>query len=70
MVRTLLARTALGEPIITGIDPALLGAELGATGWTLLEHLDATEIYRRHFATRTDGYSVFPVAHLACAGVV
>jgi methyltransferase (TIGR00027 family) len=71
IVRTLLARTrALGEPIITGIDPALLGAELEATGWTLLEHLDAAEIHRRHFAMRADGYRVFPVAHLACAGVV
>ena len=70
-VRAMLARTrAVGEPIITGIDPALLGAELAATGWTLIEQLDATEINRRYFATRTDGYRAQPLGHLACAGVL
>ena len=70
-VRATLARTrAAGEPIIAGIDPGPLGAELAATGWTLVEHLDGTEIQRRYFATRTDGYRAFPLMHLACAGVV
>jgi methyltransferase (TIGR00027 family) len=63
------ART-VGEPVITGIDPGPLGAELAATGWTLVEHLDDAEIQRRYFATRTDGYRAFPLMHLACAGVV
>ena len=61
---------AVGEPVITGIDPGPLAAELAATGWTLVEHLDDVEIQRRYFATRTDGYRAFPLMHLACAGVV
>jgi methyltransferase (TIGR00027 family) len=70
-VKKILARTrAMGEPIITGFDPATLGVELGATGWTLIEILDAAEIDRRYFATRTDGYRARPHAYLACAGVV
>ena len=50
--------------------PGPIGAELAATGWTLVEHLDDAEIQRRYFATRTDGYRAFPLMHLACAGVV
>ena len=70
-VRKTLERTrAMGEPIITGLDPATLGAELDRTGWTLIEQLDAAEIDRRYFATRTDGYRARPMGHLACAGVV
>jgi methyltransferase (TIGR00027 family) len=61
---------AIGEPIITGLDPATLGAELESTGWTLLEQLDPGEIHRRYFAVRTDGYRARPMGHLACAGVV
>jgi len=61
---------AVGEPIITGLDPAALGADLEATGWTLLEQLDATEVDRRYFATRGDGYRARPMGHLACAAVV
>jgi O-methyltransferase involved in polyketide biosynthesis len=61
---------AVGEPVITSIDPGPLGAELAATGWTLVEHLDDADIQRRYFATRTDGYRAFPLVHLACAGVV
>jgi methyltransferase (TIGR00027 family) len=70
-VRKMLERVRkMGEPMITGIDPSTLGAELEATGWTLVEHLDAAEIDRRYFAMRTDGYRAAPVGHLACAGVV
>ena len=60
----------MGEPIITGLDPTALGAELKATGWTLIEQLDAAEMNRRYFAMRTDGYRAVPLARLACAGVV
>ena len=70
-VRRVLERTrAVGEPILSGLDPATLGAALEATGWALIEHLDAAEIDRRYFATRTDGYRARPMGHLACAGVV
>ncbi|HVO27335.1 MAG TPA: class I SAM-dependent methyltransferase [Candidatus Margulisiibacteriota bacterium] len=67
--RTLERARAVGEPMITGLDPTTLGAELHATGWTLIEQLDMAEIDRRYFATRTDGYRARPAAHLACAGV-
>jgi O-methyltransferase involved in polyketide biosynthesis len=43
---------AIGEPIITGLDPATLGAALSETGWTLIEQLDPAEIHRRYFAAR------------------
>ena len=60
---------AIGEEIITGIDPRTLAAELEATGWKLIEQLDGAEIHRRWFAARDDGYAP-PRGHLACAGVV
>jgi methyltransferase (TIGR00027 family) len=70
-VRKTLERTrAVGEPIITGFEPSTLAAELEATGWTLIEQLDAAEMNRRYFATRADGYRARPLAHLAAAGVV
>lgn len=60
---------AVGEAIITGIDPMTLGAELEASGWTLIENLDSAEIHRRWFARRTDGYMVGTAGRLACAAV-
>jgi O-methyltransferase involved in polyketide biosynthesis len=70
-VRLLLERTrAVGEPIITGLDPTSLGAELETTGWQLIEHLDPSEIHQRYFAMRADEYRASPMAHLACAGVL
>src|SRR5262245_45694784 len=68
--KTLERARSVGEPVITGLDPATLGAELEVTGWTLAEHLDPTEMNRRYFAMRTDGYRALPLAHLACAEVV
>ncbi len=68
-VRRVLERArAIGEPLLTGFDPATLDAELGAADWSLVEHLDPAEIDRRYFATRTDGWRARPSAHLACAG--
>ena len=70
-VRKILERVrAVGEPIITGLDPTALGAELEATGWTLIEQLDAADIDQRYFAMRTDGYRARRFGHLASAGVV
>jgi methyltransferase (TIGR00027 family) len=60
---------AIGEPIMTGLDPTTLGADLAAGGWALLEMLDAAEIDRRYFATRTDGYRARPAGWLAAAGI-
>ncbi len=68
--RKLLERIrALGEPAITGLAPAALGGELKATGWTLIEQLDATEINQRYFAMRTDDLNARR-CFLACAGAV
>ena len=69
-VRRVLERVrAVGEPVLSGLDPATLGAALGATGWMLIEQLGPAEIDRRYFATRTDGYRARPMGHLAAAGV-
>ena len=57
---------AIGEAMITGLDPGALGADLAASGWTLVEQLDRDEIHRRYFAARTDGY-VLRTGRLACA---
>ena len=70
LTRTAIERArAIGEPIITGLDPATLGADLAAGGWTLLETLDAVEIDGRYFATRTDGYRARRGGWLAAAGI-
>ncbi len=68
--KTLERARAVGEPIITGLDPTTLEADLQATGWTLIEQLDPPEIQRRYLDTRTDGYRARPMGHLGCAGVV
>jgi methyltransferase (TIGR00027 family) len=59
---------AAGEAIITGLDPSTLAVELQANGWNLIEHLDASELYRRYFATRSDGY-VLGRGQLASAAI-
>jgi methyltransferase (TIGR00027 family) len=65
-VRLMLERTrAVGEPIITGLDPKSLRGELGEAGWKLIEHLDSVEIQRRYFAARTDGYRASPLAWIS-----
>lgn len=70
-VRKTLERVrAMGEPVITGLDPTALAAELNATGWTLIEQLGAEEMNQRYFAMRTDGYRARPLGHMACAGIV
>jgi len=67
-VQRLRERTrAVGEAIITGLDPATLAADLQGSGWTLVEQLDGAEIHRRWFAARDDGYVARPRGHLACA---
>jgi methyltransferase (TIGR00027 family) len=70
MRKTLERARGIGEPIITALNPSTLGTELNAAGWTLVEELDATEIDRRYFVTRTDGYRARPIGHLACAAIV
>jgi len=70
-IRRMLERArAVGEPMITGIDPASLSAMLAAAGWTLVEQLDTAELDRRYFAGRADGYRAGHLGRLACARVI
>lgn len=47
----------IGEPVITGFDPATLSGELARLGFGLRENLSPDEIRRRYFEGRSDGYS-------------
>jgi len=58
-----------GEPLITGFDPLTLAAELAPLGLRLHEHLGPSEIKKRYFQGRTDGYSVVEHIHFAWAVV-
>ena len=69
MLQRMRERTrAVGEPMITGLDPATLAGELSATGWTLVDLLGPAEIARRILAG-SDGYRPGPLGHVACAAV-
>ena len=69
-IRKMLERArAVGEPMVTGIDPASLSPMLEAAGWTVVEQLDAAEVDRRYFAGRSDGYRAGRLGRLACARV-
>jgi len=59
----------VGEPMIFGYDPSVLGAELAALGFRLLEDLgpEAQEVL--YFKGRADGLRPYGSAHLACAAV-
>ena len=59
----------LGEPMITGLDPATLAADLAAVGLRLLEDLSPEDIQSRFFAGRLDGYHACEHAHFAWAAV-
>jgi methyltransferase (TIGR00027 family) len=59
----------LGEPFISGFDPAALPEELSATGLGLIEDLGAAEVNHRYFDGRADGLRARPHAHVACAAV-
>lgn len=60
---------ALGEPLKTGFDPAALGDDLGRTGLALLEDLAPSEVQRRYFEGRKDGYHASEHIHFALAAV-
>lgn len=57
----------VGEPLTGGFNPATLAADLVSAGLRLVEDLDPSEIQRRWFNGRADGYYAFEQAHLACA---
>ncbi|MGD8189381.1 class I SAM-dependent methyltransferase [Brevibacillus ginsengisoli] len=58
-----------GEPMITGLDPTNLAAELAIVGLRLEENLSPADIQERYFKNRTDGYTAFEHVHFARAVV-
>jgi methyltransferase (TIGR00027 family) len=59
----------VGEPMITGLDPATLAADLAPLGLRLQENLGPDEIQRRFFAGRPDGYHACEQTYFAAAVV-
>jgi methyltransferase (TIGR00027 family) len=60
----------IGEPVVTGFDPATLGRELARVGWRIREHLGPEEINSRYFQGYTDDYRAWEVARFVCADIV
>jgi methyltransferase (TIGR00027 family) len=56
-----------GEPIVSGLDPATLPAELSAVGLRLLEDIGPAVQQARYFHGRTDGLHARAHSHVACA---
>ena len=54
----------LGEPLIGGLNPAQLHADVEALGYDIIEDIAAPEQTRRYFANRTDGLAPTPVCRL------
>ena len=57
----------LGEPMLTGFEPASLAADLAGLGFHLQENLSPVDIQGRFFMGRTDGYRACEHAHFAWA---
>jgi len=60
---------SVGEPWISGFDPALLGADLRGARLELVEDLGPTELATRYCATRSDGLTPSRGSHVARARV-
>ncbi len=54
----------LGEPLIGGLNPAQLHADVEALGYDIVEDIAAPEQTRRYFANRADGLAPTPVCRL------
>ncbi|MHB9072331.1 MAG: class I SAM-dependent methyltransferase [Desulfobaccales bacterium] len=59
----------VGEPMLTGFDPAKLAEDLDRVGLRLHEDLGPADIQGRFFADRPDGYHACEHAHFARAVV-
>jgi methyltransferase (TIGR00027 family) len=59
----------IGEPMVTGFDPATLAADLARQGLRLHENLTPEDIQDRFFKGRPDGYHACEQAHVAQAVV-
>ncbi|HZE20605.1 MAG TPA: SAM-dependent methyltransferase, partial [Desulfobaccales bacterium] len=60
----------VGEPMLTGFDPASLPGDLARLGLRLLEDLDPADIEARFFKGRLDGYHACEHAHYARAEII
>lgn len=59
----------MGEPIITGFDPACLGDTLQSVGMRLLENVQPLESDKRYFKDHVHGYSHAEHVHFALAEI-
>jgi len=59
----------VGEPMISGFEPATLAGDLARVGLRLHEDLGPAAIQARFFAGRSDGYHACEHAHFAWAVV-
>ncbi|MDE2397098.1 MAG: SAM-dependent methyltransferase [Burkholderiales bacterium] len=56
---------AVGEPMITGFEPAALARELEALGFELVEDLDGTQLSRRYAGSGANRLESSPLSRLA-----
>jgi len=54
------AAAAVGEPLLTFLDPVALHRQLGEAGFTEIDDLDVDGMNERFFADRTDGLRLGP----------
>jgi O-methyltransferase involved in polyketide biosynthesis len=59
------APATLGEPWLSGFDPATLANDLRGLGLVLTEDLGGLELRERYCASRTDGLSPGIAGHIA-----
>ncbi len=60
------AVAGLGEPMLTGLDPLTLPAELAPLGLRVREDLSPLNVQERYFMGRTDEHRASEHAHYAC----
>jgi O-methyltransferase involved in polyketide biosynthesis len=58
-----------GEPMKSSLDPSSLASVLATIGLRLYENLEPTEIEKRYFQGRSDGYYACEHVHFALAVV-
>jgi len=69
-IKSLIESTkSIGEPIITGFDPAGLDQELAPLGWQVLDNLGPEDI-RDKYKLADLGYTTSQHVHLACVEVI
>jgi methyltransferase (TIGR00027 family) len=69
MKKTLEYLRNIGEPMITGLNPLILGDELASLGFSLQENLRPEDIEERYFKGLTDEYQTQEDEHFAYAVV-